>query len=508
MLIDGLDEYDPPAGSLPGDPLAAFLPHALPRGVSYLCASRPRHPYVSSLQARDGEFVQIDLDAPDSAADNEATVRTFWEGAAGPLGLDARFVEEAVARAGGNVQHAVQLLRQVGATPAQLRRVEDIPRGLEALIERTWERIAHDAVVVEGLGILCAAREALTLDELGAVAAWTRDATRRTFLRGAKEVLVENQRPDGQREYRLHHDSIRTHVAQAIGDVALRGHHRALAQRLATWPAPVQAASRRYALRHALIHRAEVDDWTDAWRIAGDTSFLEAKCREFGAHEVEADVVRVAEQCRACGDAAISNRFGDLARALVRESHWLRAAPEATSAVLWNRLRRFGWSEHDLDGRLQIPVDTGFLRVRHTATRESPALIRKLVGHDGFVTACSVSPNGRCVVSASSDKTLKVWDLESGRALVTLEGHASAVTACAVAPDGRRVISASEDRTLKVWDLESERAIITLEGHTSAVTACAVTPDGRRVVSASEDRTLKVWDLDSGCTLATLEGQC
>jgi hypothetical protein len=412
VLIDGLDEYDPPAGALPGDPLAAFLPYALPRGVSFLCASRPRHPYVSSLEARDGDFVQLDLDAPDRAADNDATVRTFWEGATGLLGLDARFVEEAVARAGGNVQHAVQLRRQVAATPAHRRSVDDIPRGLGALIERTWERIAHDAVVVEGLGILCAAREALTLDELGAVAAWTADATRRAFLRGAKEVLVETLRPDGQREYRLHHDAIRAHIAQAIGDVAFRGHHRALAQRLATWPALAQAVARRYALRHALLHRAEAGDWADAWRIAGDTSFLEAKCRELGAYDVEADVTRVTERSRTGGNATVGHRFSDLARALVRESHWLRAAPEATPGVLWNRLRRFGWSEHDLSTQLRVPGDTAFLRVRHTATRESPALIRDLVGHSGAVSACAVTPDGRRVVSASADQTLKVWDFK------------------------------------------------------------------------------------------------
>lgn len=217
-------------GALPGDPLAAFPPHALPRKVSFVCASRTPHPYVSSLAARDGDFVQLDLDAPDSAADNQVTVRAFWRGAAGPLGLDARFVEEAVTRAGGNVQHAVRLRRQIAAVPAHQHRVEDIPRGLEALIEQTWERIARDAVVVEGLGILCAAREAFTLDEFGTVATWTRGAPRRTFLRGAMEVLVETQRSDGQREYRLHHDAIRAHIAQAIGDVALRGHHRAPAR--------------------------------------------------------------------------------------------------------------------------------------------------------------------------------------------------------------------------------------------------------------------------------------
>ena len=134
-----------------------------------MCTSRPRHPYVSSLQARDGDFVQLDLDASDSAADNDATVRTFWERDAGRLGLDAQFVEEAAARAGGNVQHAVQLRRHIEETPTYLRRARDIPRGLEALIEQTWERIAHDAVVVEGLGILCAAREALT----GSRSYWT-----------------------------------------------------------------------------------------------------------------------------------------------------------------------------------------------------------------------------------------------------------------------------------------------------------------------------------------------
>jgi WD40 repeat protein len=80
------------------------------------------------------------------------------------------------------------------------------------------------------------------------------------------------------------------------------------------------------------------------------------------------------------------------------------------------------------------------------------------------------------------------------------------VTACAVTPDGRRVVSASEDQTLKVWDLASGRAVATLEGHALGVNACAVTPDGRRVVSASEDQTLKVWDLESGRAMATLEG--
>jgi WD40 repeat protein len=59
-------------------------------------------------------------------------------------------------------------------------------------------------------------------------------------------------------------------------------------------------------------------------------------------------------------------------------------------------------------------------------------------------------------------------------------------------------VSASLDRTLKVWELETGRELLTLAGHTSRVNAVAVTSDGRRAVSASDDQTLKVWELETG----------
>jgi len=481
--------------------------------VSFLCASRPRHPYVSSLAARDGEFVQIDLDDPDSTIDNDATVRVFWEEAARPLGLDRRFVDEAVARAGGNVQHAVTLHRQLRLVPAAQRRVEDIPRGLAALLERSWERIAVDEVVVGGLGILCAAREALTLDEIGTAAAWTGSTQRRAFLRGAKELLVETRRRDGQPEYRLHHDAIRGHIAKAIGAAVLRRHHAELAQRLAIWPTLTEAVARRYALRHALIHRAEAGEWADAWRLAADMGFLETKCRDLGVHETEAAVARVAERCRAGGDAVVARRLDDLARALARESHQLRTAPEAIGALVWNRLRRLGWSVGELDDQLRLPAGARFLRLRNAVARESPALIRELVGHRGAVNACVVTADGQRVISAGDDGTLKVWNLENGRVIATLVGHASWVSACAVTADGRVVVSASGDRRLKVWNLDSGRALATLEGQVYPVNACAVTADGQRLVSASADGApdgkrdgiVKVWDLENRRVLATLK---
>jgi hypothetical protein len=79
------------------------------------------------------------------------------------------------------------------------------------------------------------------------------------------------------------------------------------------------------------------------------------------------------------------------------------------------------------------------------------------------------------VVSASHDQTLKVWDLESGRAIATLEGHADWVSGCAVTPDGRHVISASHDKTLKVWDLATYACLFTHRGDAHYLSVAAST---------------------------------
>ena len=61
--------------------------------------------------------------------------------------------------------------------------------------------------------------------------------------------------------------------------------------------------------------------------------------------------------------------------------------------------------------------------------------------------------------------------------------------------DGRRAVSASDDKTLKVWDLETGRAIRTLRGHSAAIWSEGMSADGLRAVSASKDKTVRVWDL-------------
>jgi WD40 repeat protein len=101
------------------------------------------------------------------------------------------------------------------------------------------------------------------------------------------------------------------------------------------------------------------------------------------------------------------------------------------------------------------------------------------------VSAVVVAPDGKRAVSGSWDKTLRVWDLETGLPLRTLEGHASGVFGVAVTPDWKRAVSASDDNTLRVWDLETGSALAVFTAE-SSVRACAVSPDGATIVAGDE----------------------
>lgn len=134
-----------------------------------------------------------------------------------------------------------------------------------------------------------------------------------------------------------------------------------------------------------------------------------------------------------------------------------------------------------------------------------PACLRTLTGHRGSVRTVAVTADGGRAVSGSDDRTVKVWDLATGKCTYTLEGHASPVWSVAVTPDGGRAVSGSYDGRLGVWDLRTGQWEHTLEGHSAYISSVAVTPDGRRALSGSGDETLKVWDLATGKCVHTLE---
>ena len=132
----------------------------------------------------------------------------------------------------------------------------------------------------------------------------------------------------------------------------------------------------------------------------------------------------------------------------------------------------------------------------------SGALQYTLEGHTDGVFTCSFSPDGATILSGSLDSTLKVWERTTGQfedqvvldvvLAHTLEGHSDAVYFCCYSPDGKTVLSASRDSTVKGWSLDGKVRHI-LE-HDGVVSSCCWSPDGRSIVTASADASLKVWN--------------
>jgi WD40 repeat protein len=143
-------------------------------------------------------------------------------------------------------------------------------------------------------------------------------------------------------------------------------------------------------------------------------------------------------------------------------------------------------------------------RLATAAHASGPAV--SLTGHEDRIWAAVFSPDGQRVVTASADKTARVWDAATGKALATLAGHEDTVNQASFSPDGRRVVTASQDKTARVWDGDTGRVLATLTGHEAPVIAASFSPDGRRVVTASQDKTARMWDGDTGRVLATLTG--
>jgi WD40 repeat protein/serine/threonine protein kinase len=156
--------------------------------------------------------------------------------------------------------------------------------------------------------------------------------------------------------------------------------------------------------------------------------------------------------------------------------------------------------------RLSPGVEQVLAAIRRLDEVSSMGFLRTLQGHEGYVRAVAITPDGQQIVSGGYDNTLRVWDLASGKCLHTLEGHIEDVTIVAITQDGRQVVSGSFDNMLRVWDLESGECLRILKGHAKGVSAVAILPDGRQVVSGSLDNTLRVWNLVSGECLRTLEG--
>lgn len=194
------------------------------------------------------------------------------------------------------------------------------------------------------------------------------------------------------------------------------------------------------------------------------------------------------------------------------------------------------------------------------AAEEDPILVIDPRGHSAMIWDVMFTPDGGRLISVSDDKTIRLWDVESGEVIDTLrgrvgdghegklfagalspdghtlavggylsydndseygrirlinidtreqtgllQGHGNVIFALAFSPDGQWLASGSSDDTVRIWDVtkamdagEKASAAAVLEGHTGDVYGVAFSPDGGKVVSASYDHTLRLWQKNSG----------
>ncbi|KAA1469359.1 miller-Dieker lissencephaly protein [Dentipellis sp. KUC8613] len=197
----------------------------------------------------------------------------------------------------------------------------------------------------------------------------------------------------------------------------------------------------------------------------------------------------------------------------------------------WKNTKTFPGHEHVVSSVRFLPGDQQIVSASRDRTIRvfdvaSTHLVRTINGHGEWVRCITPSDDGRLLASSSNDQTARIWDPLTGESKMELRGHDHVVEVVVFAPiaaykairvlaglpdndrtkrPGAYVVTGSRDKTIKLWDTQSGQMLRNFPGHDNWIRGLVFHPSGKYLLSASDDKTIRVWDLATGRCMKTVE---
>lgn len=317
-------------------------------------------------------------------------------------------------------------------------------------------------------------------------------------LRGAlADLSLVQRQPDGV----LLHDVLRAYLRHQLApaessevNVEFIAAARRLVETAAAaagpfpwWRLPPQ---QHYLWRYLCYHLDEGGIRTELAVTATNLDFITAKIQRLGVAAVESDLDRVPGEYS-----------GVLRARLSTSAHVLAPLTPAASFrdLLVSRLAGIPALADAVDAYAADSTDRPGMVLKWPLPDLGPSsLARVIVGGQGWLASCALSPSGDWLAAGSRDGTIGIWERSTGTALAQLTGHAGNVAALAITPDSAWIVSAGEDGTVRIWDAARRRLVHTMRLHEGQANDCAVSPESTRVASVGNDGLLCVVDVNSG----------
>ena len=446
LAVDGLDEAD----------AAALLP-VLPPGVHGITTARPDTP-----APRQAITIAVEVEGPDSQADirryadRRCAEADLAELAANGGITTGRLAELVSDKAAGLFVFAHFVFTDLAEGRLSLEELEELGPGLEEYYALTWNRWKETQtdrfrnIMRPALAALVVARQAISAD---LVAAWTSiepDDVEECLLNDLRP-WVTGARTGSDARFRLYHQSVRDFFLQQARAATERIQKASCAHLLNTIADRGSASEEftGYADAHAVDHLIEQVRTKEASELLLDIEFLDRHRAAVGNGPILAELFALHYAPGKSPDDPISSLFHawadesfaitDTATLLSQLSYRVLAQPRLAEAI--------GESFSNVERRHSGPC----LRCTAPVSARSSSASVVLTGHEGWVNHCVLSSDGRRLVSASNDRTLRVWDLANGKEIARFRA-VSFVNWVGWGADSNRIYAA--DRSGRVWFFE------------------------------------------------------